>query len=391
MFLAIYGCTSNSERQSKHLNSKVSEKTTPVPVPEAKSIDKISNYKSATSAYQNNTFTSTNIGEYVNISMDNITATDINQKLTKEPPAYHHYNPVSTVTKNKSYGFINLVFDNDIFSNTDYYYTNGLTINLVIPALRKSLLNRIFLAPRNYDIEFCGLSITQNIYTPTNPDTDQILYGDRPFSSYLTLGHFRTVYDLSGNIYIKSQLNVGILGPSSFGSQVQTTIHEITPVGWQNQIGNNVILDYHIQAKKGIVNSPSIDINLTARTNIGTLYNKIGGGFELRLGRFIPFYKGPMSVFESGKPAGKLQYWWFLSSTADFIGYDATLQGGVFNNNNLYTISPGQIKRVVLNASTGFAVYYKNFGIEYEQFYLSPEFDGAMHFSWGRIKTVFAF
>ena len=81
----------------------------------------------------------------------------------------------------------------------------------------------------------------------------------------------------------------------------------------------------------------------------------------------------------------------FANTSIDFIGYNATLQGGVFSNDNIYTIPSQDINRLVLQASAGFALYYNNIGIEYEHFYLSPEFNGAQNFSWGRIKAVMAF
>jgi len=344
------------------------------------------------SDYHNKTGNKKSIGEVVNQDLKLLAPVNNNNRIVKETrePGSHSFvneNPVF----NKTMWLLVVTFDNDIFDNTDYYYTNGIRINLAIPALRLSPVNNIFPSPKNRDIEFCGLSLVQNMYTPTNPDTKDILYGDRPFSAYLTLGMFREVYDLSHNIYIKSQISLGVLGPSSLGGQVQSSIHEITPMGWQNQISNDFVINYSVTFKKGLVNSSVFDLNLDANASVGSLYDKIGGGFDLRFGSFMPFYQGPISVFEHPDSDNRLQCWFFVRSSVQLVVFDATLQGGLFNYDDIYTIDPGDVKRIVFQTSGGFALYHKNMGVEFENYFLSPEFKGARNFGWGRINAVLAF
>lgn len=342
-------------------------------------------------AYQNTTILNVQIGDYLDENIYNISSVNKPINLAEKETLHVEQITIRKYTQAKTSWYVNITFDNDIFSNTDYYYTHGITINLAIPNLKKSPVNNIFFAPKNNDLEFCGFSLTQNIYTPTNPDTKRILHGDRPFSAYLTLGQFREVYNLKKNLYVKSQLNLGVLGPSSLGGQVQSSIHEIEPVGWQNQINNSFIIDYNFQIKRAIYSSSNLDFNIKGNANIGTLYNKLGGGFDLRFGKFMPFYSGPVSVFKDIDETGSLQYWFFMGSSLKIVGYNASLQGGMFNNNNPYTIPASDVNRLVFSASAGFALYYNKLGFEYEHFYLTPEFKGARHFGWGRIKAVLAF
>ncbi len=236
-----------------------------------------------------------------------------------------------------------------------------------------------------------GFSVIQNIYTPTNPDTSSILYGDHPFSAYLTIGQFRETYDLTRKIHIKSEFDIGVIGPASFGGQVQSSIHEIEPVGWRNQVKNDIVINYSFMIEKGLLNSSLFELNTLGRASVGTLYNKAGGGLNLRFGKFLPFYHGPSSIFENKNPGGRYQFWIFSKTIVDFIAYDATLQGGMFTQNNAYVLSGSDINRLVLQASVGVAVYYNSIGLEYEHFYLSPRFKGANHFGWGSIKATFAF
>jgi len=286
---------------------------------------------------------------------------------------------------------LNITFDNDIFANRDYYYTNGVRIEFVAPFANASPLNKILFSTKNKDIQLSGFSVIQNIYTPTNPDTSLILYGDHPFSAYLTIGQFRETYDLTRKIHIKSEFDIGVIGPASFGGQVQSSIHEIEPVGWRNQVKNDIVINYSFMIEKGLLHSSLFELNTLGRASVGTLYNKAGGGLNLRFGKFLPFYHGPSSIFENKNPGGRYQFWIFSKTIVDFIAYDATLQGGMFTQNNPYVLSGSDINRLVLQASVGVAIYYNSIGLEYEHIYLSPRFKGANHFGWGSIKATFAF
>jgi len=298
---------------------------------------------------------------------------------------------VSTVAGEIANWGLRIVFDNDIWDNTDYYYTNGLAIELLTPLAKNSPINIILLGSKVADIELNGFSIRQNMYTPTNPDVKEVLTHDRPFSAFLTLGHFRETYNLEKKLHIKSTLDIGVLGPASLGGAIQTELHTEEPVGWQNQIQNSLVINYSTTVEKGLIQTNGFEFNVMGRAFVGTLFDKAGGGFSLRLGRFIPVYQGPLKFMaETGKNS-PLQFWFFAKGMTDFVLYDATLQGGLFSTQNVYTISNQEMQRFVFQGSTGFAVYLGGFGIELENFFLTPEFKGGRNFGWGRIKLVAAF
>ena len=283
---------------------------------------------------------------------------------------------------------VNIIFDNDIFNNTDYYYTNGARIEIVLPAAKNSPVNKILLGLKSNDIDVSGFSIAQNIYTPVNPEANEIVYGDRPFAAYLTVGQFRESYNLKKRLQIKSALDLGVMGPMSLGEQVQSTVHELEPSGWKYQVQNSFLLNYYVKIEKGLFSSSKLELNAMGDMSIGTLYDKMGGGLRFRVGSFLPVYRGPMTICCDRAKKGQLQYWFFMSGKADFIAYDATLQGSMFNDHSPYVISSNELNRLVYQGSFGVALYYDNLGVELENFYLSPEFEGAHHFKYGRIKLV---
>lgn len=87
----------------------------------------------------------------------------------------------------------------------------------------------------------------------------------------------------------------------------------------------------------------------------------------------------------------KWQYGIFASAKVKMVLYDATLQGGVFNKSSNYTIPAEDIKRLLLQASFGIYLAFKQLGLMYEQFYISPEFKNAHHFRWGHINMTYCF
>jgi len=298
------------------------------------------------------------------------------------------FNPQNPV---KTHWIFRIIFDNDIFANTDYYYTNGTGFQLVTPLAKGSPLSHILPGMKDAQIDLNGFSITQNMYTPVNPDVTEIQYGDHPFAAYLTLGQFREVYDLEKKLSFKSKITFGVIGQDALGKEVQGTIHNIHPVGWVNQINNDLILNYNFMVSKAVVSSSLYELNVTGTANIGTLYDNVSGGLDMRIGRFIPVYRGPVSIFGLNTPGNKWQYWFSVKGGIKAVAYDATLQGGMFSNGNPYVIATGDINRLVYYGSAGIAVYYRNVGLVYDQIFIAPEFKNARNFAWGSIKIEIAF
>jgi len=294
----------------------------------------------------------------------------------------------STESYRETKWIFRILFDNDIFANTDYYYTNGTGFQLVTPFANNSPMTYILPGLKNAAIDLNGLFIRQNMYTPVNPDVTEIQYGDHPFGATLTLGQFREVYDMEKKLAFKSSITFGVLGRGALGAEIQSALHNIHPVGWVNQINSDLILNYSFAVSKAVVSSPLYELNVTGAADIGTLYDNIRGGLDMRIGRFMPVYRGPISVFGLNTPGNKWQYWLGLKAGMKVVGYDATLQGGMFNKENVYVISSGDINRLIYYGSAGIAVYYRNYGLVYDQFFIIPEFKNARNFAWGSIRNL---
>ena len=73
------------------------------------------------------------------------------------------------------------------------------------------------------------------------------------------------------------------------------------------------------------------------------------------------------------------------------IGYDATLQGGLFNKESPYVIPDSKITRATLQNNFGIVMRIKKLYLEYSQSFLTDEFDSGGNHRWGGIRIGCAF
>ncbi|HAQ65993.1 MAG TPA: hypothetical protein DCR43_09115 [Bacteroidales bacterium] len=288
-------------------------------------------------------------------------------------------------------------FDNDIFDNTDYYYTNGVRIEHIAPIWQKSPIARLLISPvKKGEINY-GISIVQNLYTPLFPVREEIQYGDRPLAAYLFLGHM-SIYNNSIQKYrLISELDLGVIGPASLGGSIQSYLHgaEKRPKGWKNQIANDVVANYNLQIEKGLIESNRHEVMLTSSIKAGTLYTNGSVGIRYQWGNRSPyfsrFYNLPLHFSPKQPWYTYFTYQFSLQSEVNAIGYDATMQGGMFNHSSPYTIPDSDLNRIVWQGEAGLSFSYKKYTASFIQYLYSPEFANARWHKWGRIKVTIPF
>jgi lipid A 3-O-deacylase len=275
-------------------------------------------------------------------------------------------------------------YENDYFSGTDIYYTQGILFEYANPVIRKFFLTKILIGSDHFERKY-GISLELNGYTPTSIQHTEILVGDRPFASCLFLKTFLIANDSIRKLRISSSLSTGVIGPAALGEEIQTTIHrwlhDKTPMGWSNQIQNDVVLNYQADVEKCILSSGSFIFNAKAGGHIGTLSDKVYGGFTLMAGHF----DNPFSNFS--KQGKSFQVYLFLEPLINVVGYDATLQGGMFNKSSPYTIPASEINRIVFQNNYGIVFKIKKMYLEYFQTYLTKEFETGGEHKWGGIRV----
>ena len=278
-------------------------------------------------------------------------------------------------------------YDNDYFTKSDEYYSQGITFEYVHPSVKKFLLSRLLFKPYNSNPQY-GIALNLFGYTPTSILSDSILYGDRPFNANISFKTFLIQADPINHQQISSAFSIGVMGPAALGYQIQDNIHRWLknplPHGWQYQTKNDIIINYQINYEKQIkAVSNNFLLNATAEARLGTLNNKINGGFNFMAGRFNKRFE-PVNYTKR-----KAEYYFYGQSRVNFIGYDATMQGGIFNRKNPYTIANNNISRVTFQADAGVIVNFKKLYLSYTQSFLTKEFKQGKNHRWGGISVGF--
>ncbi len=280
-------------------------------------------------------------------------------------------------------------FDNDFWFETDYYYTNGIRFDLVHPVFKKSPLSWLLMPTFDLPETYYSLSLIQNMYTPTKLDTTGILYKDRPFSSYLLIGHNKISIDPFRKIKIISSLDIGIIGPGAMGGTIQDFIHNDYPAGWTNQIRNDLVVSYSCEVQKNLVSTNRFELTGMVEGRIGSLYNNAGAGVMLHYGNYSSFHA--VQNFNTHLPANgnSLRYNIFAHGELSYSAYDATLQGGLFNHASVYTLNRHEVSDLTGRWSAGFALQYRWFSFQVEQVFVTPEFAGGRAHRWLHINMSF--
>ena len=286
----------------------------------------------------------------------------------------------------KSTNYFRFHYDNDYFTSTDKEYTQGYNFELVSPRLAKNPVNHLYITPKNSEFKY-GLSLEHIGFTANNIASNQIQFDDRPFAAAIMLKSFLIATDTINKSRIVSSLNLGIIGPGAFGGDMQTAIHEATgntiPLGWYNQIKNDVVVNYEISYEKQLLrlnNFFAVQSNTTVR--IGTLFTNASVGLNATLGIIN-------SPFTTLKNKSKFQLYLYTQPLVNFIGYDATLQGGLFNHKSVYTIKESDIERFTFQNNYGIVLQYRWLYLEYSRTLLTREFSYGSQFKWGEIRIGF--
>jgi lipid A 3-O-deacylase len=283
--------------------------------------------------------------------------------------------------------YFRLNYENDFFSATDIYYTQGIHVELVAPWVRQFPMSRLLFAPHYSNVRY-GIGLEHDGYTPTSISSDDILYGDRPFAACLFLKTFAIATDSVHHQRFSTAISTGVIGQAAGGAEMQTGIHrwlhDITPHGWQYQVHNDAIINYQADYEKQLAAVPKLfSLDASGMARAGTLSDKASGGFTLMFGYFdSPF------LTETARKSN-FRIYAYEHPEVDAVGYDATLQGGLFNQSSPYTIGSGNMERVTFGNRFGFVVVYRRLYLEYFQSYLSNEFKTGNYHVWGGVQIAF--
>lgn len=284
--------------------------------------------------------------------------------------------------------YTRLNYENDVFSATDQYYTQGIHLEVVAPWVQKLPVSKLLVRSHTSNTRY-GVGIEHNGYTPTSIGSDAILYGDRPFAADLSLKTFAISIDTTNKSRLTSALSLGVIGAGAGGKEMQVSIHRwlnnVTPHGWENQIHNDLVVNYQVNYEKQLVAYRNIFIlNGIGSARLGTLSDKVGLGAVMMIG----YFDSPFNTVTPQPGERHFRIYAYEHPQVNVIGYDATLRGGMFNKTSPYVIDAGDINRVVFQNRFGFVVNYQRLYLEYFQSISSNEFRTSKMHVWGGIQIA---
>lgn len=223
--------------------------------------------------------------------------------------------------------------DNDSFLayGQDQYYTNGLFITyrhaIKQEGLRSAFAKVIWEAEAGHYM--------------FNPYTGKILNKsevDRPFAGYLYAGG-NIKWLLKTERILEVSFNIGTVGPNAKGEEVQKGLHDVIgfyPIkGWEYQVNNEIGVNTSLKHSSLLARNGSNDLSLNSYLNLGNTFSGIGAGVLYRTGQINQFFNSVSSNSRiSNSSADSIppkELFFFTRPMLNFVAYDATIQGGLFN------------------------------------------------------------
>ena len=288
-------------------------------------------------------------------------------------------------------------YANDLFFRTDYYFTQGMTLTLVHPALARLPVRHLLARTAGGSTQQHGITLRYDGFTPLRIQDDFIRVGDRPHAAYGYASFFRVSSQPARRQRLTTALELGFIGPAARGRELQTTIHRLTgnaePRGWGHQVRNDAVLGYRVAYEKQLLAAPGrAELLGTAEASLGTLYTNAGTGLRITVGQFTPGFGGS----DAGGPAGgekhrPWQFYGLATLESRFVGYDATLQGGVFNRSSPYTLAAADVRQAVLRSTGGLVLAHGGLALSATATWLTPEFAGGRSHRWGQLGVAAGF
>ncbi|WP_448519338.1 lipid A-modifier LpxR family protein [Rhodoflexus sp.] len=274
---------------------------------------------------------------------------------------------------------------NDVFFQTDRYYTSGLQFAYAAPVFNRLPLQKLTPFSKRVVLAWQGITIQQHIFTPNDLKSLEPLPNDRPYAGHLSVGVFRVVVDAENQLRETVSIQAGVMGRPSFGEAVQKAFHEIMPAvqvqGWGNQLGTAVFVQGNYLLEKALRMRKSSELRWQAIGSVGLLRVEAGAGLHYRIGQLIPFTEYWL-LASKNRPGEGLQAYVFINPQVMLRAYDATLQGGYFGLQNSVERLQQPINRAIGLLKSGFMIAHSKFGIGLHHTFATPEFRGALVHNW---------
>jgi len=297
----------------------------------------------------------------------------------------------SAQTYKNEFGFKS---DNDSYlaQGSDRYYTNGLFIDYRRAMDQSKLKNG--LEKKIYEI-----SAGQKMYNPISGYAPDPAKQDRPFAGYLYVGGALSWFHSNESV-LKTSVEIGTTGPNSLAEDGQELLHNTVGFydldGWQYQIKNEMAVNLSAQYTKLLhrTSSNSIDFTFDGYANVGTTFSGAGAGILFRAGGINQLFNSAYTNAVIGhnpktKTLVKREIFFYAKPQLNFVAYDATVQGSMFDNNSPVTFG---VKPIVFAQQVGFNYSSQRFTFDFGMLFKTKEIkSSAKAHQYGSISMFYRF
>lgn len=291
---------------------------------------------------------------------------------------------------------VQVFIENDTFSGTDQYYTNGFKVgggaelpvfgDLIKP-IPEAIIS-LFDSPGpkgELPTNHIGFFVGQNLYTPRDISVAESQPLDRPWAAWLYVGS--VVQRVRGNRLDTVELDLGVVGPAALGRQVQSGWHSLIgvrqPKGWSNQLPNELaFLVSYLQKRR--YGNEHVQVVPHAGVTLGTVTTLARAGGSIRIGNRLSGF-GPDTIEPGGamlQPTRAADHRsnsacceWYLFAGTDYrwIARNLFLDDSTFRDN------PSVDRHTAVHDySTGVVLRYGPLNLSVTRILRSEEFKSAL-------------
>lgn len=233
-----------------------------------------------------------------------------------------------------------LIESNDFFNihgNKDLHFTQGLELQNSFPVS---------------DTKRLEFDIGQNIYTPGSKQQTTVVQNDRPYAGFLYVTG-KTIDNFSPTEQNLYGLQLGLIGPSARGEQVQNGFHALigdrTAKGWANQLHDE----------------PTLNMELTRRTLVA-LYDC--SGTEVKTFTYYGTDLGTALTQQrsSARISAQTHYLQNWMTTLYFLAETRVVERNILLDGNTFKESHSVDREpLVARIQAGIRINYRKFFIQY--------------------------
>jgi len=267
------------------------------------------------------------------------------------------------------FGGFTLTEENDVFTGTDNYYTQGLELLWAGGA-------------RKYTdcVRHTGYGIRNVFYSPEDIEQSVVpSLGDRPWAGYLSVQ--RTDWKRTKKYTRRVDWVVGTVGEWSQSDHIQAWFHRITgsgkPIGWQHQIPSepfvNVTLEYY-RPLWAVYDEPKhwgFDLTGMGGSSLGTAFINGELGLACRAGWNLPA-EGWSGLIRPTK-VSRYSFYALAEQYGRVVSHNVMLGGSFFQDGEERELER-LVSDMVVGAGALVRVKGTNVGLTYRRVWRSDEF-----------------